>query len=263
MLLGIQLVLVVYIFVGFLSKQGKRADDPRTDRDPEFFGSLRKKRRAVGVKPRQTAKRASSTTVGPISVESSDDGDVAVLSAHVRDTNTELNLSQIFLFLAKSIFMHDSFSTKSWFTRVVSDILDALIGIHPTHTLHVYVRIDDVSEPEIDVAPSASIEIPLSWVVSDDEDGADAAPGAEPDSVPPDSDHRSSSATAAAEIESEEFILHVNTEGHRAICSIILPLLLSVMRDNEYKHRSPRDQVRRACDRRTPDVSYVFTFSIM
>lgn len=131
-------------------------------------------------------------------------------------------------------------------------------------TPHVYVRIDDVPEPDIHVAPIAStVEIPLSWVVSDDEADADVAPGAEPDSVPPDSDRCSSNvdaAAAAAGIQDEAFTPHANTEGHKAICSILLPALLSVMRDDEYKNHSPREQVRRACQRRTPGVSYFFKY---
>lgn len=83
--------LLVYLFLFvILSKQGKRDDDPRANLDSDFFGPSRKKRKAVDVKPRKTAKRS---TVEPIAIESSDDGDVGAPPVHVRDTHTDLNLS--------------------------------------------------------------------------------------------------------------------------------------------------------------------------
>ena len=52
---------------------------------------------------------------------------------------------------------------------------------------------------------------------------------------------------------------HVNTEGHRNICSILLPQLFWVMKDPRYAGRSPRDQVREACDRHMATVQvYMF-----
>lgn len=47
---------------------------------------------------------------------------------------------------------------------------------------------------------------------------------------------------------------HVNSEGHRNICSILLPQLFWVMKDPRFAGRSPRDQVREACDRHMATV---------
>ena len=40
----------------------------------------------------------------------------------------------------------------------------------------------------------------------------------------------------------------VNSEGHQKICSLLLPVLFTVMMDSFWCARSPRDQVREACD---------------
>ena len=39
-----------------------------------------------------------------------------------------------------------------------------------------------------------------------------------------------------------------NTEGHRKICEVLLPRLFEVLTDAVWCTRSPRDQVREACD---------------
>ena len=42
-----------------------------------------------------------------------------------------------------------------------------------------------------------------------------------------------------------------STAGHRAICEVLLPVLLKVMRDPAWSTKVPREQVRQACDRRS------------
>lgn len=45
------------------------------------------------------------------------------------------------------------------------------------------------------------------------------------------------------------FVPHLNTEGHKKICEILLPLLWKVMGDAQWCAQPPRVQVKEACDR--------------
>ena len=38
-----------------------------------------------------------------------------------------------------------------------------------------------------------------------------------------------------------------STEGHRAICKTLLPILFAVIREDQWRGRAPRDQIREAC----------------
>ena len=60
-----------------------------------------------------------------------------------------------------------------------------------------------------------------------------------------------------------EFSPHVNTAGHKAICSTFLPVLVSVLGDDAWRSKPPREQVRRACQRFMPDSGILYITNVL
>ena len=126
------------------------------------------------------------------------------------------------------------------------------------------------SDSEVAEAPEAGrpehVEIPLSWVVVSDDDDENVSQPAHPndgenmdqqadsaqDTVPGDPPAEAPvddlpAPQPAARVEPPTFTPHVDAEGHRSICSILLPVLFDVLQDPACDRLTPRDQVRRAC----------------
>lgn len=96
---------------------------------------------------------------------------------------------------------------------------------------------ENVHEPhshDLPPPPPAADEIPPA-------DSGNEIPAAEVSSAP--------AAEEDEEVSPPVLEPHVNSEGHRQICSILLPRLFAVMRDPQYSRKSPRDQIREACYR--------------
>lgn len=141
----------------------------------------------------------------------------------------------------------------------------------------MHPRIEEVEEEETtaDLPSAAPEHIPPAWLVTDSQElqGND-------DDVPLtqlDMDNHSGTDGASANAENHHagsasdqpdqptagehppnsdgvahvpnFEPHVNSEGHRKICKVLLPQLLVVLREREYSLASPREQVREACRR--------------
>ena len=129
---------------------------------------------------------------------------------------------------------------------------------------------------------ATDLEIPASCVVSDDDDDDDAGDGPGESSIPVDQtidksrpftdvldgdDPGARSNPVAQDVEMPEtgssdgrgasggdvpqhvpvFVPHVNTEGHRHICNILLPVLYQVLVDPSFACHTPREHIRRAC----------------
>lgn len=97
-------------------------------------------------------------------------------------------------------------------------------------------------------------EIPASWIVDDaDADTADVnepAPTVDESNFnAPEAPQAESSRTEQAATRPSHFEPLIKTEGHRKICSIVLPVLLDVMKEERFCNLGPRDQVREACYR--------------
>ena len=115
----------------------------------------------------------------------------------------------------------------------------------------------DVSDSEHEPPPQPSgsaFEIPAAWDLSDDgEDPPD--PPDLPDLPDPADPPEDRAAVAAPEPSPEphqqlpEFTPHVRTDGHRTICAVLLPALVTVLRDPALRNKTPREHVRRACQR--------------
>lgn len=89
---------------------------------------------------------------------------------------------------------------------------------------------------------------------------ASAATSAENASAPAQQNEPTENASAPAQqIEptranrpAPTFQPQVRSEGHQKICSIVLPVLLSVLQEEAYAQKQPRDQVREALWRHFP-----------
>lgn len=109
------------------------------------------------------------------------------------------------------------------------------------------------SESE-DVEPQLQQEIPASWIA--DDSNADTADVNEPAPTvdesnfnTPQAPQSESSRAETMTTRSVHFEPRIKSEGHRKICSIVLPVLLCVMKDERFCRAGPRDQVREACYR--------------
>ena len=54
-------------------------------------------------------------------------------------------------------------------------------------------------------------------------------------------------AAAAERVPTPTFIPKVNSDGHKAICTVLLPVLLCVLCEDQWRNRDSRAQVREAC----------------
>ena len=126
--------------------------------------------------------------------------------------------------------------------------------------------------------PIEPVQVPHCWFIDDDDDDGDeqrvetqtqldsdvigasleqpaaANPVPEADTMPePDPVPDANLGNPPEPPKVPKFVPHVNTAGHKAICSTFLPILVSVLGDDDWRSKTPREQVRHACQRFMPD----------
>jgi hypothetical protein len=116
--------------------------------------------------------------------------------------------------------------------------------------------------------------IPLEWLESDNDEeqeneedkrqdsGCDQGIGMAIDPERPDPDAHARPDAVPAVPQDRTFEPRANTDGHRKVCEVLLPVLLDVLRDAEWARCTPRDQVRQACRSALGQFCHVTLFSM-
>lgn len=135
-----------------------------------------------------------------------------------------------------------------------------------------WIASDCESEGECDAKgnTSHSPDVPFEPPVGDNSRNHEHVPASEPRDVC--TDHASEPVAAAVNPDANPAVPpramppiepHVNTEGHRKICEILLPELFSVLMDPKCKKWSPRDHLEEACYRSMPLFRERLTFGLI